>query len=188
MSLFDIIFQLSIISALGLMIQSAPINTMITKRSTLMCAEKNLTILENRLKFAARDLYHATGRLLNASNPSDFGFYVKTEIRHKFYSLSSPQCKNYTNVTILKHQLQDHIFNTDLTAEHDAGDISIILTSLQAMADIFNDYEFSIANKRCVELTPAQYQIMYNVNNNQTYSLLKLLRENFAGFYLDRQG
>ena len=190
MSLFDIIFQLSIISALGLMIQSAPINTMITKRST--GTEKSLTILDNRLKCAAKDLRDATGRLLKASNQSDIPeikFDIKTEIGRNFYNLSSSQCKSYTDVMILKHQLQDHIFNTDLnlTAEHDAGDISIISTSLQTMADSFNDYEFCIANKRCVELTPAQYQIMHYVNYNQTDSLLKLLKDKFEGLYLPRQ-
>ena len=194
MSLFDIILQLSIISTLGLMIQSAPINTMITKRSTLMYTEKNLTIPEKRLYCAARDLYDATGNLRKAQyslTRSDFpeiDIDIKNEVVDKLYSLSSYRCKNYANVMILKHQLQDHIFNPnmtdlDLTTEH-VGNIPIILTSLQTMADSFNDFELSIVNKRCVKFTPAQYQIMYYAKYNRKDSLLKLLKDNFEGWYL----
>ena len=194
MSLFNIILQLSIISALGLMVRSAPINTMITKRST---GTKNpLTISEKRLYCAAKDLYDATGNLrkaqysLTRSHFPEIDIDVKTKIVDKLYNLSSNRCKNYTIVMILKHQLQDHIFNPnmtdlDLSAEHVTGNISIILTSLQTMADSFNDFELRIVNKRCVKLTPAQYQIMYYVKYNRKDSLLKLLKDNFEGWYLE---
>ena len=195
MSLFDIILQLSIISALGLMIQSAPINTMINKRSTPNCTGKDLTIPEERLFGAARDLHDATGKLHKAQyNHARLGFPeidfdVENETVDELYSLFSYLCKKYANVMILKHQLQDYIFNSNmtdlnLTAEDIAGNISIILTSLQTMADSFDDFEFSIFNKRCVKLTQAQYQIMYYVKRNQDASLLKL-KEDFDGWYKD---
>ena len=41
--------------------------------------------------------------------------------------------------------------------------LSKILTSLQSMAKIFNDMELNENNSRCVQLTPAQYRIMYYV-------------------------
>ena len=59
----------------------------------------------------------------------------------------------------LKHKLQHHLFNADVAP--DFNNISIILTSLQTMANTFNDLEFNDNNRRCVKLTPDQYKIMY---------------------------
>ena len=42
-----------------------------------------------------------------------------------------------------------------------ANKLSKILTSLQSLANVFNDREFVKNNSRCVKLTPAQYRIVY---------------------------
>ena len=194
MSLFNIL-QLSIISALGLMAQSAPINTMINKRSTQkICTYENVTVvltaLENRIYYAAVDLHNANGQLHRAKynlRPSDLpkiDINTKTEIANKLYNLSSYRCKQFTTVMILKHRLQDYIFNADseLNTENVTEYLSIILTSLQIMADSFNDIEISITNKRCVKFAPAQYKIMYYAKYT---SLLEILTDYSSGWYQD---
>jgi len=197
MSLFSIL-QLSIISALGLMVQSAPINTMINKRSTQkICTDKNVTVvltaLENRIYCAAVDLHNANGQLRKAKynlRPSDLpkiDINTKIEIVNKLYNLSSYRCKQFTTVMILKHRLQDYIFNAgtadlELNSEHVAKNLYIILTSLQTMANSFNDIEISITNKRCVKFAPAQYKIMYYAKYT---SLLEILTDYSSGWYQD---
>ena len=61
----------------------------------------------------------------------------------------------------LKHQLLDNIFKVDTALEPNSKRLSTILTSLQTMANTFNDLEFCENNRRCIELSPAQYKIMY---------------------------
>ena len=200
MSLSNVL-QLSIISALGLMVQSAPINTMINKRSTqkICTTDKNvtvvLTVLEKRLRCAAEDLHNANGQLRQAKynlRPLDLpkiDIDTKTEIVNKLYNLSSYRCKQFTTVMILKHRLQDYIFNADtadleLNSEHVAKNLFIILTSLQTMANSFNDIEISITNKRCLKLTPAQCKIMYYAKYKKD-SLLEILTDDWSGWYQD---
>ena len=199
MSLSNIL-QLSIISALGLMVQSAPINAMINKRSTQkICTNKNVTVvltaLENRIYCAAVDLHNANGQLRKAKyslRPSDLpkiDINTKIEIVNKLYNLSSYRCKQFTTVMMLKHRLQDYIFNADtadleLNSEHVAKNLYEILTSLQTMANSFNDIEISITNKRCLKVTPAQYKIMYYAKYKKD-SLLEILTNDWSGWYQD---
>ena len=86
----------------------------------------------------------------------------------------------------LKHQLQDHLFNTDNAPElnsDNANKLTTILTSLQTMANIFDDMKISEDNSRCVKLTPAQYKIMYYVR--YTAPLLESLKHHLEGWYTD---
>ena len=59
----------------------------------------------------------------------------------------------------LKHRLLDHIFTASIA--FDSKRLSTILTSLQTMASIFDEMELNKSNSRYVELTPAQYNMMY---------------------------
>ena len=143
MSLF--IPQLLIISALGLMVQTAPIS--LTKRST----DTN-SVLQKRLYCAARDLQNARGSFPDAEPKND------NSTASTLFNLFSDRCKEFTTVMTLKHKLLVDVFddNTALSQK-----LSTILTSLETMANIFNDLELNENYRRCVELTPAQYKIMY---------------------------
>ena len=148
MSLF--ISQLLIISALGLMVQSAPIN--LTKRLTA----NNKAVLKNRLYCAAKALYNARGNSRSVGYNSD-----DDSAATKVFKLFSHPCQNFTIAMTLKYQLLDNIFNASTALDLNSKDFSTILTSLQTMANTFDYLEFHENNRRCLELSPAQYKMMY---------------------------
>ena len=185
------ILQLFIISAFGLMVQSAPVND-VTKRSTdikMSVEEMNQRKLENNLYCAAQSLYIEGGQLRNVmyTLPPFLKIDVNSNTKrnmnrmlHRFSSL----CKYFTIAMTLKHQLQDHIFNTapELNSDNNRK-LSTILTNLQTMANIFNDMQLNKDNSRCVKLTPAQYKIMYYVR--YAAPLLESLEDDLQGWYVD---
>ena len=177
MSSNSFILQLSLISVFGLMVQPAPIH--LNKRST--CTKDNVSVLEKRLYCASRDLHDTNGQLKNyLSNLSEF-VIVDAETTHKTasetFSIFSYRCLHFTKVMTLKHQLQDHLFSVETTSyiNQNAKQLAIkMLTSLQTMADTFDDIEFDRNNRRCIKLTPAQYKIM---------TLLESFANDLKGWY-----
>ena len=157
MSLF--IPQLLIISAFGLIVQTASVN--LIKRSTA----NNQTVLENKLYCAAELLYNARG----SSSAAEYN--TENSTANTLFSLLSDRCKEFTIAMILKHQLQYNLFNNytapdlGLNAE-DPKNLSLILISLQTMVNTFNDMEFNEKDQRCIKLLPAQYKIMYKARYN----------------------
>ena len=181
------ILQLSIILAFGLMTQSAPVD--VTKRSTMSKEERNQRRLENNLYCTSQTL-HIEGNVLRVAKftlpslPQPDINNATEKIVKETYSQFSDLCKDYTKAMTLKHQLQEQLFSNDaaLTLNSDnAEKLSKILTSLQSMANIFNDMEFNKVKSRCVNLTPAQYKIMYHVR--YTKSLLDSLKDDFERWY-----
>ena len=153
------ISQLLIISALGLMVQTAPISP--TKRSTK-------ADLQERLKSAAKALYNARNKTITIQE-----FTKDDSTAAKVFDLLSTECQNFTIAMTLKHRLLDCIFNANAqdlvcktSSKIDSKRLSTILTSLQTMASIFNEMELNNNKSRCVELTPAQYKIMYKARYN----------------------
>ena len=185
------VLQLLIISAFGLMVQAAHVNN-VSKKSTdttMSNTEKNNKKLENNLYCASQSLYNARGQLQNAgfTLPSipqvDINNNTKIIVNRMFHHFSD-LCKYFTIAMTLKHQLQDHLFNTAPELNYDnANKLTTILTSLQTMANIFDDMKISEDNSRCVKLTPAQYKIMYYVR--YTAPLLESLKRHLEGWYTD---
>ena len=134
------ILQLLIISAFGLMVQSAPVND-VTKRSTdttMSIEEKNINQikLENNLYCAAHALYIEGGQLHNTKYTLpplpkiDVNSNTKINMNRMLHHFSS-LCKYFTKAMTLKHQLQEHIFNT--APELNSGNnrkLSTILSNL----------------------------------------------------------
>ena len=167
------------------MVQSADV----TKRSAVSKKEMKQK-LENTLYCAAQSLYHAQENLENAefilpSLPqADINNNIKT-IMNKMFHHFSDRCKNFTIAMTLKHQLQEHLFNNDTAPELNSDNVkklTTILTSLQTMANMFDDMQFNKDNSRCVKLTPAQYRIMYYAR--KTSPLLESLNQ-LEGWYRD---
>ena len=105
---------------------------------------------------------------------------------NKLFYQFSKICKYFTVAMILKHRLQEHLFFNGASLElnsDEAKELTTILTSLQSLANIFNDMEFTENNSRCVKLTPAQYRIMYYVR--YTAPLLESLKDDLQGWYRD---
>ena len=185
MSLF--ILQLFIISAFGLMVQSAPVND-VTKRQTVSEEERKL---EKNSFCASQSVYNNAVKLQNESGftlPSlpqaDIDNTTKA-IANKTFDHFSHRCKNFTIAMTLKHQLQERIFSNDTTVEVNSDNakmLSKILTSLQSLANVFNDRELIKNNSRCIKLTPAQYRIMYYAR--YTAPLLELLEDVSQDWYL----
>ena len=152
------ISQLLIISALGLMVQTAPISP--TKRSTKAA-------LQERLKSAAKALYNARNKTITIQE-----FTKDDSTAAEVFDLLSTECQNFMIAMTLKHQLLDRIFTDSIN--FDSKRLSIILTSLQTMASIFDEMELNNNKSRCVELTPAQYKIMYKARYNTTDAIRSL--------------
>ena len=173
------ILQLLIISAFGLMVQSAPVND-VTKRST--DKKETAVKLENSLYCAAECLYQRGNFILPQPNIDNCN--NTTIIANKIFNHFSDRCKNFTKVMTFKHQLQEHIFNDSTSSQvlnsDNAKHLSIILTSLQLLVNTFNEIELNENNSMCVELTPAQYRIMYCKQN----TLLKSWNDIFVNWYL----
>ena len=165
-----------IISLLCLMVKSAPVNTDVLQiRSSDMSEVQR--VFEKDLYCAATSLRNTAGKLrFNLTLPPhpQVDINVNTErIMNATFDHFSKECKNFTIAMILKHQLQDFLFNTDVitpqlsdTTELNSDNIqriSTILTNLQTMANIFDDMQFSKHHSSCVRLTPIQYKIMYHV-------------------------
>lgn len=183
------ILQLLIISAFGLMVQSAPVND-VTKRSANM-TEKEIN-LEKSLYCTAQSLYHARRDLEEAkfTLPSlpqaDIDNTTET-IANKTFDHFSNRCKHFTVAMTFKHQLQEHLFSNDTSVElnsDNAKTLSTILTSLQSVANIFNDMELNDNNSRCVKLTAAQYRIMYHVR--YTAPLLESWEDDIKDWYRNK--
>ena len=153
------ISQLLIISALGLMVQTAPISP--TKRSTK-------ADLQERVKSAAKVIHNERGESIKKEFTND------NSTAAEVFNLFSAECQNFTIAMTLKHQLLDCIFNTtaqDLCESLSnivSESLSKILTSLQTMASSFNKMKLNKSNSSCVELTPAQYKMMYKARYNLT--------------------
>ena len=184
------ILQLFIISAFGLMAQSAPVND-VTKTSTVSKKEMNQRKLENNIYCAAQSLYDAGGDLrdkkytLSPLPKINVNSNTKRNMNRMLHHFSD-LCKYFTKAMTLKHQLQEHLFNTDSAPQLNSDNhdkISTILTSLQTMANIFDDMQFNKDNSSCVKLTPAQYRIMYYVR--YTAPLLESLKDDLEGWYRD---
>ena len=171
------------------MVQSAPVNNNVLQiRSSDMLEVQRL--FEKDLYCAATSLRNTAGKLrLKLTLPPypQMDINVSTEkIMNTTFDHFSKECKNFTIAMILKHQLQDFLFNTDIitpqlsdTTELNSDNIkriSIILTNLQTMASIFDDMQFSKHHSSCVRLTPIQYKIMYHVRYSNI-SLLQSLKD-----------
>ena len=182
-----LILQLIITFTLYSMVQSSPIY--------LDPTVENQKVLEKSLYCAARSLYNAVGQLRTASYtlpplPTvDINSNTEEFMNSIFHDFSH-RCQYFTTTMILKHQLQEHLFyNADTALDISSENIeklSTILTSLQTMADIFNDMEFNKDNRRCEKLTPAQYQIMYHALYTNTTPLLESLKDDLEEWYRDR--
>ena len=162
------ILQLFVISAFGLMVQSALIDDVST---LIFCAAESPYDEINDFKYA-----NFTPSSLN----------ITKTIPNIMFNHFSDQCKNFTKAMTFKHLLQEHFFSNDTALEvnpNDAKNLSTILTSLQSLANIFNDIEINEYSNRCVKLTPAQYRIMYYVQYNTT-SLLESWKDDIAHWYL----
>ena len=117
-------------------------------------------VLEKRLFCAARDLHNANGQLGNyLSNLPEIVTDNAEKIANETFSNFSYRCKHFTKVMTLKLQLLDHLFSVE-TINQNAKQFAKMLTSLQTMADTFDDIEFDKDNRRCIKLTPSQYKIM----------------------------
>ena len=137
------ILQLLIISAFGLMVQSAPVND-VAKRSAVSKKEMNQRKLENNLYCAAQSLYDA-GKETDESytlpplSKIDVNSNTKRNMNRMLHHFSD-LCKYFTKAVTLKHQLQEHLFNSAPEFNSDNHNkISTVLTSLQTMANIFDD-------------------------------------------------
>ena len=165
-----IVFML-IISPFELMAQAAPIT--LTKRAPLIMT--NQTVLESRLYCVAKDLYNARGQL-SRGNLQDAEYKTDDSNAKKLSNLFYDRCKEFTIAMTLKHQLLDDFFKADTAPNlgiKNPEKLSMILTSLQTMSDIFYDMELNENDRRCLELTPTQYKIMYKAR--YTTSVLQSL-------------
>ena len=185
-------FRLTLlISVICLMVQSAPVNVNndhLQKRSSDL--SENQRVYEKDLFCTASSLRNTARRLrLNLTLPPypQVDINVKTEtIMNTTFDLFSKECKNFTIAMMLKHQLQDFLFNTDvITPELSASTelnsdnikrMTTILTNLQTMANTFDNMQFSKHRSSCVRLTPLQYTIMYHVRYSNI-SLLQSLKD-----------
>ena len=171
------ILQLLVISAFGLMAQSAPVND-VTKRST----DKSQTDL------LEQSLFCITGNLSNELNVNFATRLTKDDtddtkkIANEAFNHFSYRCKHFTKAMTLKHRLQKHLFSLKVNSS-DAKTLSTILPNLQSLATIINDLELKVKHSRCVELTPAQYNIMYSAL--QTAPLLKSWKDDIRSWYLN---
>ena len=173
------------------MVQSAPVND-VTKRSTVTSKmEMNQRKLENNMYCAAQSLYDAGEDLrdkkytVSPLPKIDVNSNTKRNMNKMLHHFSD-LCKYFTKAMTLKHQLQEHLFNNDSAPQLNSdnhNNISTILTSLQTMANIFDDMQFNKDYSRCVKLTPAQYRIMYYVR--YTAPLLESLKDDLEGWYRD---
>ena len=95
------------------MAQSAPVNDV-----SAVSKKMNQRKLENILYCSAQSLHHAREDLVKAklillSPPqADINKNIKTIINKMFHQFSK-LCKCFTKAMVLKHQLQEHLFNTD---------------------------------------------------------------------------
>ena len=186
------LIQLLITSAVILMVQSAPVtNDHLQKRDSEITENiikmNNQKMFEKTVYCAAASLRNTAENLrrnltLPLSPQININIITKTVLNTAFNEYSK-QCKNFTIAMILKHQLQDLLFNTDVTVDmsntpelssKNTKRLSTILTNLQTMANTFDDMEFNEYRSSCVKFTPFQYKIMYYVQYNNTSPLESL--------------
>ena len=188
-----ILVHLLIISTIGFIVQSAPTN--ITKRSTLRADTEKQRIQKhlesilfpraNSLKTEAQTLNHTltqTGLKLCPSPQIDISDNTKALVIERFHHFSN-RCQDFTTAMTFKHQLQDQLFNNVNLSSNHTKRLSKMLTSLQTMADIFDEMQCNKNDRRCVRLTPAQYNIMYYLQYDNT-SLLESLKPHMDRWYL----
>ena len=106
-----------IISLLCLMVQSAPANNIVLQIRSSNTSEVQ-RLFEKNLYCAATSLRNTAGKLhLKLTLPPyhQIDINVNTErIMNTTFDHFSKECKNFTIAMILRHQLQDFLFNTDV--------------------------------------------------------------------------
>jgi len=169
------LLRVLIILAVGLMVQSAPI-----KRNKENLEEDKLIQLH---LYCTADALHN-----NVLHLNDFGIHLPhndinpiTQIlMSTVFNQFSNECKNFTIIMTLKHQLQDYLFNNENIPESvvetdNINKLSLILAYLQTMANTLDDIQLNNHDKRCLRLTSAQYKMMYYVQFTST-NLLDVLK------------
>ena len=96
-------------------------------------------------------------------------------IMKKINDDSSYECKNFTKLMSLKHQLQHYLFQQNPSTQQ-IELFSSILVSLQTLTDFWLDKIRSKTNSHCVRLSARGYRMMYHVFHDNT-SLLDSLKQ-----------
>lgn len=100
------------------------------------------------------------------------------EIVNQTFHQLSDECRNYTVVMSLKHQLQD------LTSNNHGG-LSVILHHLQTLASAFDDAALKKEGKNCTSLSAEKYKTIHCMRYSNSNSLLHSVMV-FGGDWLER--
>ena len=87
-------------------------------------------------------------------------------------------CSNFTMAMTLKHHLQDLLLDTNTSSRLNSdsiGKLSVILTKLQTIANIFDDIQVGVHSSRCVRFTPDQFKTIYKYITYINTSLLQAI-------------
>ena len=162
------IIQLLIISAVVLMVRSAPVSVTNDHLQKRQANDDTAKELEIRLYCAAKPFHDKVGP--PGSEPFN-KMISATTLNNTMFDHLSTLCKNFTIATALKHLLQDLLLSTTELSSKNTKKLTTILTKLQTMANTFDDMQYNKHGTICVKFTPAQYWIMYSIKyNNKSMS------------------
>ena len=174
----SLIIQVLIISVVVVVAQSASLSPY-CKSSDVLAKAKNRSKLQSlivHLYCVAISLHGTVNR--NRTAVPDVQLPNNSTQDTKFnevFSYFSDECKNFTEALLLKHYLQEYLFNetNNSTDSRQIGPLYSILVYLETVANILDDIQFNNNHSvRCVRLTANRYKMMYHVLQQRDASLL----------------
>ena len=87
-------------------------------------------------------------------------------------------CMNFIMTMSLKYHLQDLLLDTNTSSQLNSdniGKLSVILTKLQTMANVFDDLQVGKHSSSCVRFTPDEFKTIYKYIEYTNTSLLQAI-------------
>ena len=172
------IIQLLIISIVCLIVQSAPVS--VTDNHLHKRQANEQYRLENILFLAATKVRNTANSLKSTvilNVPTQYAGVNKVD-RHPIYDQLTKYCMNFIMTMSLKHHLQDLLLDTNTSSQLNSdniGNLSVILTKLQTMANIFDDIQVGKHSSSCVTFTPDEFKTIYKYIEYTNTSLLQAI-------------
>ena len=182
------IIQLLIISVVGLMVQSAPVRVTDDHLQKRQAHGNNQKALEQKL-------YCAVTKVRNTAN--DLNKKVTLNVSAKYVGATresntddnlTKYCMHFIMAMSMKHHLQDHLLDTDVTSQRTTASIenlSVLLTNLQTMANTLDDLQVNKHDSSCARFEPSDFKTIYKYIPYTHASLLQAIHDIADFWYRD---
>ena len=170
------------------MVQSAPVRVTDDHLQKRQAHGNNQKALEQKL-------YCAVTKVRNTAN--DLNKKVTLNVSAKYVGATresntddnlTKYCMHFIMAMSMKHHLQDHLLDTDVTSQCTTASIenlSVLLTNLQTMANTLDDLQVNKHDSSCARFEPSDFKTIYKYIPYTHASLLQAIHDIADFWYRD---